>query len=76
MLWQGPALCKGGCHYSHLVCIMTGRQEKVQTKAAQVVGVHLAGLLTFNVVPDFQGPAQLPPSLGTVQSRVSRADLR
>lgn len=72
MLWQGDALCKGVCHYSDLLCIMTGRQEKVQTKAAQVVGVHLAGLLTVNVVPDFQGPAQRPPSLGTVQSRAEQ----
>lgn len=75
-LWQGRVLCKGGCCYSDLVCIMTRSQEKVQMKAKKVVGVNLSGFCLFNVVPDFQGPGQMPPSLGTTESRFSTAGQR
>lgn len=45
-------------------------------KAKKVVGVNLLGFCLFNVVPDFQGPGQMPPSLGTVESGFSTAGWR
>lgn len=75
-LWQGCVLCKGGCCYSNLVCVMTGGQEEVRMKAKNVVGANLSGFCLFDVVPDFQGPGQMPPSLGTVESGFSTAGRR
>lgn len=47
-------------------CLMTVSQEKVQMKAGEAVGANLAGFCPFRVIADFQGPGQMPPSLGTV----------